>query len=296
MANMTLLSDYAIGDTNFDAVMTTLDATRRVSFSISEFDTTSAAVIEAGSIIDVGGALYEAQTDVTISTTDPYTSSTVADGPVYIVLQAAGTPSTVSAAWTATAPVWRADYQGWYKTATVDRYIGGCVLSGTTTVFISKYVYDSKTKIYGSCLYTGSDSAERSFAYVATSGNWLLNNDLSVTFYAAAGEVYKGFVELDVKNNGAIGGASAHISMIDNNSIATVSTNGYTNGSYNYGGFGKAGYVLAGDNSQFTASIFEFPININSTGQVDIRMLGLCISSGNTIVVKNRVLTIKRVL
>ena len=146
--SLKLLSDFAIGDTNFDNIMTTLQKTYQQGFSLSNFDNISAPVLEKGSVIDVGGALYIANADEAISTTDPYTSATVADGAVYIVCQASGSPSTVSLAWTATAPVWRADYQGYYKTATVDRYIGGCNLSGTTTVFNSKFLYDGLSKEY----------------------------------------------------------------------------------------------------------------------------------------------------
>ena len=223
MANA-LVSSYGIGDTNFDALMISTDAQRlgHMALSLSNFDNDSAPVIESGSKVDVGGALYKFTSDESISTTDPYTSATVADGTVYIVLRknmgtaigsttdatgyaigstvitldsagtgtilvgdrikfvgddisyevtsgdsdvsnggsitiaspgiytaipASATAITISsgsvlAYWTATAPVWRADYQGWYKTATVDRYIGGCELSGTTTVFDAKYIYD----------------------------------------------------------------------------------------------------------------------------------------------------------
>ena len=222
-----LVSDFGIGDTNFDNVMLTLEKTYDMKLSLSEFDNnTVVPLIESGSVVDVGGALYKFGGDEAISTTDPYTSSVVADGDIYIVLQksmgtasgaitdatgyaigsttftlaSAGTGTiivgdrikftgddisyvitsgdtdisdggsitiaspgiytaittsataitvssgSVLASWTATAPEWRGDYQGWYKSGTVDRYVGGCVLD--TSVYTGEFVYNKIKKDY----------------------------------------------------------------------------------------------------------------------------------------------------
>ena len=160
-----LLSDYGVGDTNFDNMMLSLDG-QRVGYSalsLSSFDSDSIAVIEAGGRVEVGGALYKFASDESISTTDPYTSATVADGTVYIVLRLAS--GVITASWTATAPVWRADYQGYYKLNTVDRYVGGCSLTGTTTEFNGKYIYN-KQDVYP---YQDNVPAE---TYITANGTW----------------------------------------------------------------------------------------------------------------------------
>lgn len=142
------ISEYGVGDVNFDSMMLTLDATRRNSLSLSEMDTETIPVIEAGSIVDIGGALFVANSDESISTIDPYTSAEVADGMVYVVLIASG--GTAAAAFTATAPVWRGDYQGYYKSSTVDKMIGKMYKQGTIykrkTVFFGKFEY-TKLKV-----------------------------------------------------------------------------------------------------------------------------------------------------
>lgn len=58
--------------------------------TITEYLTSVQPQIAAGSIIEVNGALYKFTSNETISTTDPDTSSTVADGTVYIRLEPTG--------------------------------------------------------------------------------------------------------------------------------------------------------------------------------------------------------------
>ncbi|MGD8305205.1 MAG: hypothetical protein PVF17_01000 [Ignavibacteria bacterium] len=84
----TKVSNYAIGDENIEEMQLTIDKAYKgkCSLTISELNTTTQPVIEAGSWIDNNGALYKFDSNETISTTDPVTSSTVADGTVYICL------------------------------------------------------------------------------------------------------------------------------------------------------------------------------------------------------------------
>ena len=220
-----LVNEYGIGDTNFDNIMETLDTQRRgiLKLSLTNMDNTSTPQIEGGSIVEVGTDLYGINSNMSPSFTDPYTSSTVADGVVYIVLQqnmgtasgettdntgysigdtvitldSAGTGSiivgdritftgdtivyevtsgnsdvsdggsitiaspglitaiassttaitivaagSITSSVTATVPVWDATYQGYYKSGTLDRYVGGGILSSSGTLFNGKYVYN----------------------------------------------------------------------------------------------------------------------------------------------------------
>lgn len=85
----TIINDYNIGDTNFDALMTTVDA-QRIGFNsltLTEFDTTTVPQIAAGSKVEVNGALYKFDSATSIS-------GSPSDGAVYILLEPqAGTAS-----------------------------------------------------------------------------------------------------------------------------------------------------------------------------------------------------------
>ena len=81
-------------------------------------DTSTVPQITEGSVFEIGGALFQAAAAQSISTTDPHTSSTVADGTVYIFINGTdGEPY-----FTATAPTWDDDKQGWYGTSTYANY------------------------------------------------------------------------------------------------------------------------------------------------------------------------------
>ena len=106
---------YAIGNTNFDAMMTTLDLDRRGkgSVTLTEMTTTTVPKIAAGSWIEVGGAVYEFTADETLS-------GSPSDGHVYIYIVPGTT--TCTAVMTNTAPTWRDAKQGWYGTAGAATY------------------------------------------------------------------------------------------------------------------------------------------------------------------------------
>ncbi len=99
----------------------------RLKLSLTHFDDTTVPAIAAGSIAECDGDLYEFEAEEAISTTDPITSATVADGIVYVMLiPAAG---AVTAAFTATPPVWDALLYGWYCAESGFencRYVAGC--------------------------------------------------------------------------------------------------------------------------------------------------------------------------
>ena len=98
-------------------------------------DTTTVPQITEGSIFEIGGALFQAATAQSISTTDPHTSSTVADGTVYIFINGTdGEPY-----FTATAPTWDDDKQGWYGLTTWANYrYVPILMTKATTSYSSK--------------------------------------------------------------------------------------------------------------------------------------------------------------
>lgn len=92
----TKVSDFAIGDSNIESVMLTLDKAykNQDSITLTEIATTTIPEIAGGGWCENNGALYKFDIDEAISTTDPVTSATVADGTVYICLiPAVGTAS-----------------------------------------------------------------------------------------------------------------------------------------------------------------------------------------------------------
>ncbi len=99
--------------------------------------------ISAGSIIEVNGDLFSCDSEEAISTTDPVTTSLVADGKVYIMVD----PSTGLAYFTATVPVWNDLKQGWYGETTwaTWRYIGGA--KKATSSYSNKFVYDGYFRV-----------------------------------------------------------------------------------------------------------------------------------------------------
>ena len=110
------VNNYAQDDSNILELQLTTDKTFKGyhQLTLTEYDTTTVPAIAAGSAIECNGALYKFDTEEAISTTDPVTSATVADGTVYVCIVPGTT--TCTAAFTATAPTWSDSKQGWYGT------------------------------------------------------------------------------------------------------------------------------------------------------------------------------------
>jgi hypothetical protein len=110
------VNNYSQVDTNILELQLTTDKTFKGyhQLTLTNYDNTTVPAIAAGSAIECNGALYKFDTEEAISTTDPVTSATVADGTVYVVIVPGAT--TCTAAFTATAPTWSDSKQGWYGT------------------------------------------------------------------------------------------------------------------------------------------------------------------------------------
>lgn len=133
------VSGYAIGDTNFDNMMLTLDKAYKgkMSLSLTEYTTATIPEIAAGSWVEVNGALFETDSNVAISTTDPVNGGTVANGTVYVTLVPSGDSCT--AGFVDTAPTWSDSKQGYYYTGDYANYRAvGRALKAT-----SSYTYKS---------------------------------------------------------------------------------------------------------------------------------------------------------
>ncbi len=107
---------YSIGDPNLTRLMDAVDV-ERIGFcavSLTHYDDDVEPEIAAGSKIEINGALFEFDTDESIT-------GSPADGTVYIKL--IPDENAVSAIFTATAPTWDTTKQGWYEAATNNRYL-----------------------------------------------------------------------------------------------------------------------------------------------------------------------------
>jgi len=103
------VSNFAIGDLNIQSVMLTLDKTFKGQHQVSltNYNTTAVSRVAAGSVIEIGGALYTFDSNESIT-------GTPSDGTVYIMAVPSG--DSVTCAYTNTAPTWSDSKQGWYGT------------------------------------------------------------------------------------------------------------------------------------------------------------------------------------
>lgn len=152
-----LVSDYGIGDTNFDNMMLTLDKAYKgeMRISLTEYNSSNVPQIEAGSWGDSNGALFKFDTLETISTTDPVTSVTVTNGTVYIVLVPSG--SSITAAFTSTSPDWSGSKQGYYNSS----------VGGGNYRYIARMVKDSTNYDYKAVM-EGRDFMRKSYENINT--------------------------------------------------------------------------------------------------------------------------------
>lgn len=85
--------------------------------SLTNFDSSALSAIAAGSSVEIAGAFFKADADVTINASS-WTAITTATT-AYLHLTPSGTAGSqiISAAWSSTIPVWSTSKQGWYSSA-----------------------------------------------------------------------------------------------------------------------------------------------------------------------------------
>jgi hypothetical protein len=113
------------------------------ALSLTEYTTSAAAAIAAGSIVEIAGAFFQFAADET-----PTGWTSIATGSTaYIALTASGTAGSqiVEASYTATAPTWRDDHQGWYASAASSVRVIGSVYKAEATNYGPKYIYNPKS-------------------------------------------------------------------------------------------------------------------------------------------------------
>jgi hypothetical protein len=111
--------------------------------SLTNFDSSALSAIAAGSKVEIAGAFFTFTVDETIeaSTWTAITTGNTA----YIALIPAGIAGsqTVTAEYTATAPVWSTSKQGWYASAGSSTRVIGSVYKAEATAQYGQQIFDN---------------------------------------------------------------------------------------------------------------------------------------------------------
>lgn len=134
--SLSQINSYGIGDTDLTSMMETLDRQRRgyQAMSLRNFGNPNEPKIAAGSVVELGGALFKCESDESISGWSGISN----DSDVYIKLVPSG--QTATAAFTTAVPTWSDSKQGWYRYLGNERYIGGLYKDGSGN-YATKWLY-----------------------------------------------------------------------------------------------------------------------------------------------------------
>lgn len=150
------LNEYGSTNTSLTNIMAVLDAQRTGlhEVSLTEYASTSRPLVAAGSYLEIAGSLFEFSTNESASSSG--ITSTVA---MTYWIEALPTSSLVSVSFSSSAPVWRTDYNGFYRSTTSNnRYIQfGLTFDGTDYTDKFNYImYNNSTirSYAGSTLYS----------------------------------------------------------------------------------------------------------------------------------------------
>jgi hypothetical protein len=167
------INNYSTIDNNIEELELTVDKCFNDRLTLTEMATTTVPEIAAGSRVEVGGAFFKFDSNEAISTTDPVTGTTVADGTVYVMLKPAVDGLSITAVFTATAPTWSDAKQGWYGTSTYagykyagNNYCNYFSITKATTLYSGKHVISYNYNILTlSGSLTAGGSTATSIAY-----------------------------------------------------------------------------------------------------------------------------------
>lgn len=112
--------------------------------SLTEYNTSAAASIAAGSVVEIAGAFFTFVSDEAINASS--WTAIVTGTTAYITLTPSGTAGSqiVDVAYTSTAPTWRDDHQGWYASAASNVRVIGSVYKAEAANYGPKYLYNEK--------------------------------------------------------------------------------------------------------------------------------------------------------
>ena len=204
-------NDYGIGDVNFTTMMDTLDKTR-IGFhavSLTEMDSAVFPAVEAGSCIEINGALFHADVEDAIG-------GAPSDGNVYI--KYVPDADEADPEFTNTPPVWDSEKQGWYSPTVGEenhRYLEFYIIKSGDSYLKYKITEDRDV-------------------WITANGTWTAPWSRWYTFYlTGAGEA------------GGAGGRGGNVASISSGGPHSAPTQGTYGGRAGSTGIKKI-YVLAG--------------------------------------------------
>ncbi len=135
----TLISDYAVDTPNWTELLSSMEKQRKgkMALSLTNYNNSNLPAIEAGSYLEIAGALYGFVVEEAIS------GAAITGNINYIMID----PITITAEWTLVAPIWSPSKNGWYDAGEAKRYIGGCYRNGAN--YSDKWVYHEARSIKG---------------------------------------------------------------------------------------------------------------------------------------------------
>lgn len=142
--------------------------------NLTNWTTSAASVIAAGSGVEVAGAFFRFSSD---DTNDATSFSAIAtNATAYLQLVPSGTAGSqiVTSSWASTAPTFRADLGGWYASAASStRYVAGCVKTGATSYEL-KFIITPRANLR-------HEQAESFASGITVTGASVLGGDVTVT-------------------------------------------------------------------------------------------------------------------
>lgn len=146
------------------------------AISLTEFTTSAASLIAAGSSVEIAGAYFKAATDITPTATSLTAISSLTT--CYLALTPSGTAGSqiLTATWQSAAPVWSDSKQGWYASAASNvRYVASMfkVASGN---YQAKYILENQQQllsIMGTRTYSNGTVASDA-TYIIPAGQYYL--------------------------------------------------------------------------------------------------------------------------
>lgn len=128
----TKISDYATGNDHWTELLSTIEKQRKgkMALSLTNYDNSSLPAIEAGSYLEINGALYGFTSEEAIG------GSATTDNINYVMVD----PTPVTAAWTLVTPTWAPNKNAWMDAGEAKRYIGGCCF--ITPNYNHKFLYN----------------------------------------------------------------------------------------------------------------------------------------------------------
>jgi|GEM_PF-2901263 len=187
----TVLNTYSNIDTNILNVQNVLTQAFKKynTLTLTHMADTTVPAIAASSAIEIGGSIVKFSSEEAISTTDPHTATTVADGVVYVMINGA----TCLAYFTATAPTWSDSKQGWYGISAYAgyKYIPIAMIKASTSYSYKYYFNDYNYNIINNPIaITGTTPASPYTSIALLPGFTYLNTIILDTWILESG-VYR---------------------------------------------------------------------------------------------------------